>query len=65
MSFTLINPVLASTPVSTTFSSVGDIFQSGVKDELIKVMVDGAARFSSPLSALFLFYVHGAITRVP
>ena len=28
-------------------------------------MVDGAARFSSPLSALFFFYLHGAVTRVP
>jgi hypothetical protein len=25
----------------------------------------GAARFSSPLSQLFLFYMHGAVTRVP
>jgi hypothetical protein len=28
-------------------------------------MVEGASRFSSPMSALFLFHVHGAITRVP
>jgi FAD/FMN-containing dehydrogenase len=30
-----------------------------------KIMVEGAARFSSPLSQLFLFYMHGAVTRVP
>jgi len=40
-------------------------FTEQISDDLIKVMVDGAARFSSPLSALFLFHVHGAVTRVP
>ena len=40
-------------------------FSGEISDELIKVMIDGAARFSSPLSALFLFYLHGAITRIP
>jgi hypothetical protein len=40
-------------------------FTEQITDDLIKVMVAGAARFSSPLSALFLFYLHGAITRVP
>ncbi|MDR3529735.1 MAG: FAD-binding oxidoreductase [Rhodopila sp.] len=40
-------------------------FTEQIADELIEVMVEGAARFSSPLSALFLFYLHGAITRVP
>jgi FAD binding domain/Berberine and berberine like len=40
-------------------------FTEHLSDELIDVMVDGAARFSSPMSALFLFHVHGAITRVP
>ena len=40
-------------------------FTEQISDDLIKVMVDGAARFSSPLSALFLFHIHGAITRVP
>ncbi len=39
-------------------------FTEQISDELIKVMVDGAARFSSPLSALILFYMHGAVTRV-
>ena len=36
-----------------------------ISDDLIKVMVAGAARFSSPLSALLFFHIHGAITRVP
>ena len=40
-------------------------FTEQISDDLIKVMVEGAGRFSSPLSALFLFYLHGAITRVP
>lgn len=40
-------------------------FTEQLSDDLIKVMVDGAAHFSSPLSALFLFYLHGAITRIP
>jgi hypothetical protein len=40
-------------------------FTETLSDGLIKVMVEGAARFSSPLSALFLFYIHGAVTRVP
>jgi hypothetical protein len=40
-------------------------FTEQISDDLIKVMVEGAGRFSSPLSALFLFYLHGALTRVP
>jgi FAD/FMN-containing dehydrogenase len=40
-------------------------FTEQLSDDLIDVLVDGAARFSSPMSALFLFHVHGAITRVP
>jgi hypothetical protein len=40
-------------------------FTEQISDDLITVMVDGAARFSSPLSALMLFYMHGAVTRVP
>ena len=40
-------------------------FTEQISDDLIKVMVEAAARFSSPLSALFLFYLHGAVTRVP
>ena len=40
-------------------------FTEKISDELIGVMVDGASRFSSPLSALLLFYLHGAITRAP
>ena len=40
-------------------------FTEQISDELINLAVDGAARFSSPLSALFFFHVHGAVTRVP
>jgi FAD/FMN-containing dehydrogenase len=40
-------------------------FTEQISDDLIKVMVDAAARFSSPMSALFLFHVHGAVSRVP
>jgi hypothetical protein len=40
-------------------------FTEIISDELIKIMVEGATRFSSPLSQLFLFYMHGAVTRVP
>ena len=40
-------------------------FTERISDDLIKVMVEGAARFSSPLSALILFYMHGAAARVP
>lgn len=36
-----------------------------ISDELIDVLVTAAARFSSPLSALLFFRVHGAATRVP
>jgi FAD/FMN-containing dehydrogenase len=40
-------------------------FTEQLSDALIDVLVDGASRFSSPLNALLLFYVHGAATRVP
>ena len=40
-------------------------FTEQISDDLIKVMVEGAGRFSSPLSAFFLFHLHGAISRVP
>ncbi|MGE3917392.1 MAG: FAD-binding oxidoreductase [Hyphomicrobiaceae bacterium] len=40
-------------------------FTETISDDLVRAMVDGASRFSSPLSALLLFYLHGAITRVP
>jgi hypothetical protein len=40
-------------------------FTEQLSDELIRVMVAGAAHFSSPQNALFLFHVHGAVTRVP
>jgi FAD/FMN-containing dehydrogenase len=40
-------------------------FTEQVTDKFIDMVVEGAGRFSSPLSALLLFNVHGAITRVP
>jgi hypothetical protein len=39
-------------------------FIETLSDELIDRLVEGAATFSSPLSALLLFHVHGAATRV-
>jgi len=39
-------------------------FTERISDELIDVVVETAATFSSPLSALFFFHVHGAATRV-
>jgi hypothetical protein len=38
-------------------------FTEQISDELIDAVVDGAARFSSPLSALIFFDMHGAATR--
>lgn len=40
-------------------------FTEQISDRLIDVLVDEAARFSSPLSAMIFFYMHGAPTRVP
>ena len=40
-------------------------FTDHISDELIDVLVERAANFSSPLSALLFFYMHGAATRVP
>lgn len=40
-------------------------FTEQLDDGLFDAMVDAAANFSSPLSALLFFYVHGAATRVP
>jgi FAD/FMN-containing dehydrogenase len=40
-------------------------FTERLSDEFIDVAVDGASRFSSPLSALVFFYVHGAAVRIP
>jgi FAD/FMN-containing dehydrogenase len=40
-------------------------FTEQISDELIRIMAAGAGRFSSPQNALFLFHVHGAVTRVP
>ena len=34
-----------------------------ISDELIDAAVDGAASFTSPLSAMIFFYMHGAATR--
>jgi FAD/FMN-containing dehydrogenase len=35
-----------------------------LSDDLIDLLVDGAAKFSSPLSAIVFFYLHGAAVRV-
>jgi len=40
-------------------------FTEQISDRLIDVVAEGAAHFSSPLSALIFFYMHGAATRVP
>ena len=40
-------------------------FTEQLSDPLIDVLVEGAAQSTSPLSALLLFYMHGAGTRVP
>jgi FAD/FMN-containing dehydrogenase len=40
-------------------------FTERLSDELIDGVVDGAGRFTSPMSALIFFYMHGAATRVP
>ena len=40
-------------------------FTEQISDELIDRLIAGAATFSSPLSLLGLFYMHGAATRVP
>ena len=40
-------------------------FTEQISDRVIDVLVENAASFSSPLSALILFYMHGAATRVP
>jgi len=40
-------------------------FTEQLSDELIDILVEAASRFSSPLNALLMMYVHGAITRVP
>jgi FAD/FMN-containing dehydrogenase len=40
-------------------------FTERISDDLIRIIVEGAGRFSSPLSSIILFYLHGAVTRVP
>ncbi len=39
-------------------------FTEQISDELIDVVTEAAATFSSPMSALLFFYMHGAATRV-
>jgi hypothetical protein len=39
-------------------------FAEQISDDMIDLLVEGAAQFSSPLNALLLFYMHGACTRV-
>ena len=39
-------------------------FTERISDELIDVITQAAATFSSPMSALLFFYMHGAATRV-
>jgi hypothetical protein len=40
-------------------------FLDEIPDDLIDAVVEQAAGFTSPLSALLFFYMHGAATRVP
>ena len=40
-------------------------FVDVISDDLIDAVADQASRFSSPLSALLFFDMHGAATRVP
>jgi hypothetical protein len=40
-------------------------FTERISDEVVDVLVEGAATFSSPLSSLLFFHMHGAATRVP
>ena len=40
-------------------------FTETLPDELIDVLVEGAKTFTSPLSALLFFHMHGAAIRVP
>jgi hypothetical protein len=40
-------------------------FTETVSDEMVDVLVDAASHFSSPLSVLIFFHMHGAAARVP
>jgi FAD/FMN-containing dehydrogenase len=40
-------------------------FTETLSDELLDVLIEGARAFSSPLSGILLFDIHGAATRVP
>ncbi len=40
-------------------------FAEGLSDTFLDLAVDAAAHFTSPLSAVLCFYVHGAVVRVP
>ena len=59
---TLIDDPLAKHGLQRYWRSA---FTDELSDALIDRLVEGAASFSSPLSLLGLFYVHGAATRVP
>jgi FAD/FMN-containing dehydrogenase len=40
-------------------------FSETISDQLIDVLIEGARSFSSPFSAILIFNIHGAATRVP
>jgi FAD/FMN-containing dehydrogenase len=40
-------------------------FTERISDELIDLQVEGASRFTSPMSAMIFFHMHGAAARVP
>jgi FAD/FMN-containing dehydrogenase len=40
-------------------------FTETISDELIDLLIEGARAFSSPFSAILIFNIHGAATRVP
>ena len=40
-------------------------FAGQLSDQFIDVAVEAASRFTSPLSAMVFFYMHGAAIRVP
>jgi hypothetical protein len=39
-------------------------FTEQLSDDFLRVLIDGAGSFTSPMSALLMFYLHGAMTRV-
>ena len=40
-------------------------FTDSISDEFIDIVTEAAGRFSSPLSAMLFFHVHGAVSRIP